>query len=40
MLEKMAEFFEARLAGYDEYRRTTPFLIPNGASIGRCCAKR
>ena len=32
--------FPARLAGYDEYRRTTPFLIPNGASIGRCCAKR
>ena len=32
--------FPARLAGYDEYRRTTPFLIPNGASIARCCAKR
>lgn len=25
--------FPAVLAGYDEYRKSTPFLLPNGASI-------
>lgn len=31
--------FPARLAGYEDYRRTTPFLIPNARSIRAALAK-
>ena len=31
--------FPARLEGYDDYRRTTPFLLPNRGSL-RACLKR
>ena len=29
--------FPARLAGYDAYRRTTPFLLPSRGSLRACC---
>ena len=31
--------FPARLAGYDDYRRTTPFLLPTAGSIRACFAR-
>jgi protein-S-isoprenylcysteine O-methyltransferase Ste14 len=31
-------FFPRTIAGYEEYKKHTPFLIPNAASIRRCLA--
>lgn len=31
-------FFPRTIAGYEEYKKHTPFLIPNAASIRRCIA--
>ena len=32
--------FPARLSGYDDYRRTTPFLLPNASSLRAFFARR
>jgi hypothetical protein len=31
-----ARVFPARLAGYEEYRRRTPFLLPTRESVRAC----